>query len=164
MPRFLIEPLGDHDRKAFACGVDPLDRYFRELVTQDIRRRVTACFVAVDVDTRKVAGYYTLSAGAVALPDLPDALRRRLPRYPSVPIARLGRLAVDNAYRGQKLGAAMLWDALLRAAKSELMAYALVVDAKDDAAEAFYIHHGFIPFGPRRLVLPITIGNGLLGT
>ena len=159
MPQFLIEPLGRHERKAFSCGVEPLDRYFREQATQDIRRRVTACFVAVGEASGMIAGYYTLSAGAVALTDLPVILAKRLPRYPSVPVARLGRLAVDQAYRGRKLGAALLWDAVLRASRSELMAYALLVDAKDEEAERFYLHHGFAPLGERRLVLPIGKGD-----
>jgi GNAT superfamily N-acetyltransferase len=155
MPQFLIEALAKHDRAGFSCGVEPLDLYFREQVTQDVRRRTTACFVAVDPDQDgRVAGYYTLAAGAVALTDLPQDLARRLPRYPSVPVARLGRLAVDQIYRGRKLGAALLWDAAARSARSELMAFALVVDAKDGVAEAFYVHHGFILLGSRQLILP----------
>jgi len=155
MFQFQIEALAGHDRLGFNCGVEPLDRYFREQVTQDMRRRATACFVAVDEDGT-VAGYYTLAAGAVALTDLPEQLAKRLPRYPSVPVARLGRLAVDQSYRGQKLGAALLWDAGSRAARSEVMAYALVVDAKDDGAAAFYSHHGFIALGPHYLILPFS--------
>lgn len=153
MTQFRIEALSGHNRLEFNCGVEPLDRYFREIVTQDIRRRTTACFVAVD-DKEKIAGYYTLAAGSVALTDLPEQLSKRLPRYPSVSIARLGRLAVDVAYRGQKLGAVLLWDAVLRASRSELMAYGLVVDAKDDQAEAFYLHHGFALLTSRVLLLP----------
>jgi len=154
MPQFLIEALAAHDRVGFSCGVEPLDRYFREQVTQDMRRRVTSCFVAIDEENARVAGYYTLASGAIALSDLPAQIGKRLPRYPSVPVARLGRLAVHQDYRGLKLGAALLWDAAMRASRSELMAFALVVDAKDDQAEAFYVHHGFIPLGSRRLVLP----------
>ncbi|MGO8673489.1 MAG: GNAT family N-acetyltransferase [Capsulimonadaceae bacterium] len=154
MPEFLVEALAGHNRLGFTCGVEPLDRYFREQVTQDIRRRATACFVAIDEDNGHVAGYYTLAAGAVALTDLPEQLSKKLPRYPSVPVARLGRLAVDEAYRGQKLGAALLWDAAARAARSELMAYALLVDAKDDRAEAFYLHHGFTLLSRRLLIFP----------
>jgi GNAT superfamily N-acetyltransferase len=82
---------------------------------------------------------------------------KRLPRYPTVPVARLGRLAVDEGYRGQKLGAALLWDAATRAARSEMAVFALMVAAKDDQAEAFYRHHGFVLFGgaTRQLVLPL---------
>ena len=132
-----------HDRKAFGCGVEPLDRYFREQASQDVKRRATACYVAVELATGKVAGYYTLAAAGVPLGELPDELVKKLPRYPSVPVARLGRLAVDLAFRGQKLGGALVWDAVSRAIRSEVAVAALVVDAKDDAAAAFYRHLGF---------------------
>jgi ribosomal protein S18 acetylase RimI-like enzyme len=155
---FLIEALGpDHDRATFSCGVEALDRYFREQVTQDVRRRATACYIAIDAATSQVAGYYTLAAAGVLLADLPPALAKRLPRYPSVPVARLGRLAVDTAHRGRKLGGALLWDAVARSMRSEIAVFALVVDAKDEQAEAFYRHHGFVAFGSRagQLVLPL---------
>ncbi len=156
---FAIEALGpDHARTGFRSGVEALDRYFREQVTQDLRRRVTACYVAIEVDTGRLAGYYTLAAGSVLLAELPEQIAKRLPRYPSVPVARLGRLAVDQVYRGRKLGAVLLWDAVMRARRSEVAVFALLVDAKDDQAEAFYRHHGFATFGslPRQLLLPLT--------
>jgi len=147
----------DHDRGAFSCGVDALDRYFRDQATQDMRRRASACYVAVEEDSEKIAGYYTLAAAGVPLTDLPLAMVKRLPRYPSVPVARLGRLAVDQSFRGQKLGAAMLADAVMRAARSEVVVFAIAVDAKDDAAESFYLHHGFVALGSglRQFVLPL---------
>lgn len=154
----LIELLGSaHDRAGFSCGVEALDRYFRQQVTQDMRRRATACYVAVEEAGAKVAGYYTLAAGGIPLSDLPAALAKKLPRHPSVPVARMGRLAVDHAYRGRKLGAALLWDVGWRCLRSEVAVFALVVDAKDEQAERFYRHHGFVPFGnqPRQLVLPL---------
>jgi ribosomal protein S18 acetylase RimI-like enzyme len=155
---FVIEPLGPgHDRTAFRCGVEPLDHYFRHQAGQDVRRRIAACRVAVEADTGRVAGFYTLSAGGIPLPDLPAGMARRLPRYPSVPVARLGRLAVDRAFQGRALGAALLWNAIATAARSDLAAFALVVDAKDDAAAGFYRHHGFVGFGsvPGCLILPL---------
>jgi ribosomal protein S18 acetylase RimI-like enzyme len=154
---FPVEVLAAHDRKQFTSGVTALDRYFREQVTQDVRRRATSCYVTVDAATARVVGYYTLSAASIPLGDVGDDLAKRLPRYPSVPVARLGRLAVDEAYRGRKLGSLLLWDAALRAARSEVMVFALVVDAKDEPAEAFYRHHGFANFGslPRQLILPL---------
>jgi predicted GNAT family N-acyltransferase len=126
--------------------------------TQDVRRRATACYVAIEAATGKVAGYYTLAAAGIPLAELPPDLAKRLPRYPSVPVARLGRLAVDQAYRGRKLGGALLWDAVQRSLRSEIAVFALVVDAKDAEAEGFYRHHGFVSFGsqPRQLVLPLT--------
>jgi ribosomal protein S18 acetylase RimI-like enzyme len=156
---FRIEVLSSaHDRAGFACEVDALDRYFRQQVTQDVRRRATACYVAIDEAGGKVAGFYTLAADGVLLTDLPQELVKKLPRYPSVPVARLGRLAVDQGYRGRKLGSALLWDAFTRALRSEVVVFALIVDAKDEAAEAFYRHHGFVPFvgRPRQLILPLT--------
>jgi ribosomal protein S18 acetylase RimI-like enzyme len=154
---FRIEVLATaHERAAFTSGSEPLDRYFRQQVSQDVRRRATACYVAVDSNTGKVAGYFTLAASGIPLIDLPAVLVQRLPRYPLVPVALLGRLAVDQKYRGHKLGAALLWDAAQRAARAEAIVFALVVDAKDDEAEAFYKHHGFLTLAvPRKLVLPV---------
>ncbi len=155
---FRIESLtADHDRTTFVCGTPALDRYFREQASQDVRRRASACYVAVDIKTQAVAGYYTLAAASVALTDLPVSLTKKLPRYPSVPVARLGRLAVASGFQGCKLGGALLWDAALRAQRSEIAVFALVVDAKDDTAAAFYRHHGFIALGRvgRQLVLPL---------
>lgn len=114
--------------------------------------------MAIEVNTSEIAGYYTLAAAGVPLEQLPEPLQKRFPRYRSVPVARLGRLAVDTAYRGRKLGAALLWDAIMRAVRSEVAVFALIVDAKDAQAEDFYRHHGFVHFGslPRQLVLPLT--------
>ena len=155
---FRLEILrAEHDRKAFSCGVEPLDRYFREQATQDIRRRVSACYVAIDEATLAIAGYYTLAAGGVPLVEMPAQLAKRLPRYASVPVVRMGRLAVDQHYRGKKLGAALLWDAVLRATRSEIASFALVVDAKDASAADFYRHHGFVALDDeqRRWLLPL---------
>lgn len=156
---FAIELLDDarHDRTAFGCGVEPLDRYLKTQAGQDMRRRATACYVALETKTGRIAGYYTLAAGSVLLSGIPENLAKKLPRYPDVPVARLGRLAVDQSSRGIGLGGALLWDAIERARRSEMAVYGLVVDAKDDDAVAFYEHHGFIVLSAetRLLVLPL---------
>ena len=157
-PLFSIEALANaHDRSAFACGVPALDRYFREQVTQDVRRRVGNCFVAVEAATGAVAGFYTLAATSLLLTSIPDDQPKRLPRYPSVPAALLARLAVATSFQGKKLGGILLADAIDRVARGDLGAFALVVDAKDDNARRFYEHHGFaaIKDEPMRLILPI---------
>jgi ribosomal protein S18 acetylase RimI-like enzyme len=147
---FRVEVLAPHHaRDEFDCAVTALNTYFAQQATQDVRRRASACYVAVEVGTDRVAGYYTLAAGGVPLTELPEALSKRLPRYPSVPVARVGRLAVDTAFKGQQLGGALLADSALRAARSEVAVFALVVDAKDEVAEAFYRHHGFETCGRR---------------
>jgi ribosomal protein S18 acetylase RimI-like enzyme len=154
---FRILPLGGQARKGFVCSSDPLTRYFHAQVTQDIRRRLAACYVAVHQASDSIAGFYTLSAADIPLADLPADLAQRLPRYPTLPAARLGRLAVDDRFTGQKLGSALLADAILRAAASEVAVFAMVVDAKDAQAEAFYRHHGFASYGlaPGRLMAPL---------
>lgn len=154
---FLLSPLdAAHDRAGFNSDSEPLNRYLREQVTQDIRRRVAACFVAL-ADEQRIAGYYTLASASLLLADLPASTGKKLPRYPTVPTVRMGRLAVDQEFKGQGLGGALLADALNRAAHSEIAALALMVEAKHGAAAAFYHHHGFIilPDSPLTLFLPL---------
>ncbi len=75
----------------------------------------------------------------------------------------MGRLAVDHRFKGRKLGAALLLNAAARAARSEVAVHALLVEAKDEAAEAFYRHHGFVPVAvPRQLMAPIATFRQLL--
>lgn len=152
------------DRTKFTCGTEALDRYFRTQVSQDIKRRVSACFVAND-SMGQIAGYYTLASASVLLSDLPETFAKKLPRYPSVPAVRMGRLAVNEIFKGKGLGSALLADALRRAATAEIAAYALVVDAKDESAAGFYAHHGFIalPEQPLFLFLPLAAVKSLLG-
>lgn len=147
---------GEHDHSVFNCGSKSLDGYLRQQVTQDNRRRITACFVALDADS-KIAGYYTLASASLLLSGLPADIGKMLPRYPSVPAVRLGRLAVDQNFQGQGLGGALLADALDRAIRSEIAAYAIVDNAKDDRAAMFFHHHGFIilPTAKITLFLPL---------
>lgn len=139
---FRIEPLGKHDRKHFVCGSVELERYFRERVTQDVKRRLAYCFVAID-DDGSIAGFYTLAATSIALDRLSPERVKHLPRYPVVPAVLLGRLAVATAHQGKRLGGALVVDALLRSARSEIVGHLMVVDAKDEKAAAFYAHMGF---------------------
>lgn len=85
--------------------------------------------------------------------DLSDGTGKKLPRYPTVPAVRMGRLAVDQTFKGQGLGGALLADALSRAARSEVAAFAMMVDAKDEAEAAFYRHHDFIALPDSPLTL-----------
>ena len=112
---FRFEPLSNaHDRTLFRCGEEPLDRYFQTQATQDIRRHIAHCFVAVETRTGQVAAYYTLSAASIPLMDLPPEEAKRLPRYPTLPAVRIGRLAVDQRFQSRGLGAASLMDAAHR--------------------------------------------------
>ena len=145
---FFIEPLKDsHDRTAFSCGIEELDRYFKNQAGQDARRNVAAPFVLIDGETGAVAGFYTLSMRSVLLVELPPGTQKKLPRYPDVPAVLLGRMAVDGRYRGRGLGEALLFDALQRSfmMSREIAAFAVIVDAKH-GAESFYLQYGFQPF------------------
>ena len=156
---FRIEVLtSEQDRVDFFCGDDALDRYFAERVTQDIRRRVAACYVALENETDRIVGFYTLSASDIPLTEIPETMAKRLPRHTVIPVARLGRLAVNREFQGRRIGGSLLWDALMRAARSEIAVFALVVDAKHEQAVNFYRHHGFVSFAslPNQMILPLS--------
>jgi predicted N-acetyltransferase YhbS len=143
--KFKIEPLQKkHDRTQFNSNSEALNRYFHQQVSQDIRRKLTTCYVAV-CKSNDIAGFFTLSSASIFLGDLPLSIPKKLPRYPTIPAVRMGRLAVDRRFNGKGLGGALLAEALVRSAGPEIAAFALVVDAKDEVAFAFYEHHGFIP-------------------
>jgi ribosomal protein S18 acetylase RimI-like enzyme len=153
-----IESLNDrHDRAAFDCGVEPLDRYFRTQAGQDVRKRVASCFVLTEGSGGSPIGFYTLAAMSIELTGLPSALAKRLPRYPKVPAVLMGRLAVDAQHRRRGFGELLLLDAISRSLRSEIAAYAFVVDAKDDAAAAFYGAYGLMSLVEegRRMFLPM---------
>lgn len=165
--RYRVEPLNEqHERAAFSCGVEALDRYLQRQASQDIEKRAAAVFV-ITPDGRTVAGFYTLSAHAVSLSDLPDATVRKLPRYPNVPATLLGRLAVSKSFRGQGLGQLLLLDAFKRVLRStrEIASAVIVVDAKDEGAREFYVRHNFIPLSsqPNRLIYPLKTIEKLFG-
>ncbi len=156
---YAIEPLGtQHDRTAFSSGAEPLDRYFKQQAGQESRRHVANCFLGVHRAEKTIGGYYTLSATAVIFDDLPEEFRKKLPRYPEVPAALLGRLAVDLAHRRRGLGDFLLFDAMRRTLHADLAAAVLIVDAKDEQAASFYRRHGFLDIGPGRgrLFLPVS--------
>ena len=146
LPDFKIRLLEAADnRNAFECLSEPLNRYLQKQVSQDVKRKVATCFVAVTSDGQ-ILGYYTLAATGVSLSNIPTGFRKKLPRYPTVPAVLMGRLAVDGKYGGFGLGSLLLADALKRISKAEIAAYALIVEAKDEAAISFYRHFGFTSF------------------
>lgn len=163
----IISSLGkSHDRKSFDCGELSLNQYLRQYASQDIKRHINKVFVASPPETPQlVIGYYSLSAGSLDANDLPEGLRRRLPRYP-VPVVLLGRLAVAESHQGQGLGSILLADALQRIVlASQVMAvFAVVVDVLNDRAAEFYRQFGFIPLPdqPLKLFLPMDSVAALL--
>jgi len=152
--QYRIEPLADeHNRTAFSCGVEALDRYLHRQGGQDVSKHVAAAFV-ITPDGETVAGFYTLSAHVLNLGDLPDNVAKKLPRYPNVPATLLGRLADSTDFRGRGISELLLLDAFRRvlANTQEVGSAVLVVDAKDERAREFYLRHDFIrlPSQPNR--------------
>lgn len=134
-------------RNNFSCESEPLNQYFKRQMAQDVKSKFTRCYVAIDAKVANtIVGFYTLSSCVISLLDLPESIQKKLPKYMAIPAIRLGRLAVDKKYKGQKIGAALLYDALETAANlsDKIGVYALLVDAKDNNAVSFYRHHGFI--------------------
>lgn len=155
-PPFSIESLGHRDRMSFTSGIEDLDRYLHVQASQDAKRKVSASFVMADAQ-RAVVGYYTLSAYAIRVSELPQDVGRKLPRYPLLPATFLGRFAISAAHQGQKLERLLLMDALFRSwkATAEIASVGVVAEAYDDTVRNFYLHHEFIPLleHPRKLFI-----------
>jgi predicted GNAT family N-acyltransferase len=151
-----------HDRAGFDCGVEVLNRYLKGLATQHRAKGIATTFVLIDTDQpTRILGYYTLSAASISFEKLSDADRKGLPAYP-IPAVRIGRLAGAASSRGQGVGELLLQNAVKRILRlrTTLGVYAVVVEAKDAAAEAFYRKYGFrlCNAGTRQLYLPLGAG------
>jgi GNAT superfamily N-acetyltransferase len=167
MENWLIERLArSHERGEFACGKEPLDKFLRQLVSQYEKRDLGRTYVAVRPGESTVRGYYTLSSGSISFQHVPAKIARKLPKHP-VPVALLGRLAIDRSAQGQGLGGILLADALRRCAgfADNLGIHAVEVHALDDEAKGFYEHYGFLPLldDALHLYLPVATIRGLFG-
>jgi len=157
--RWTVEALvRKHDRSAFDCGRPALDEFLKRYAWQNQRLGITRTYVGVQPESDRIDGYYSISSGSVEFATLPEALRKRLPRYP-IPVALLGRLAVDRPMQGKGLGRVLLLDALERVCRAAeaLAIHGVEVVAKDETAAAFYEKHGFVRLCDNRrcLYLPL---------
>jgi ribosomal protein S18 acetylase RimI-like enzyme len=121
-----------------------LNQYLSQRASQDVRKNYAALFVAVQDDTNKILGYYTLSNASVLLDNFPESERRNLPKYRDVPAIRLGRLAVDVSVRGKSIGVKMLGNAFVRCMSNVSAWTVMIVDAKDPTARSFYQKYEFL--------------------
>ena len=147
-----------HEKARFSCGKPPLDNYNQKQAKQDVKAKVSACFILSD-DGKEIKGYYTLSNGSIPNSQLPGSFLKKLPGYQDLPVTLLGRLAVDNKFRGQKLGKLLLLDALKRSydTSSIIGSMAVIVDPIDKKATDFYTKYGFISLPDSgRMFLPMT--------
>lgn len=145
---YLTNPLkSSHKKTTFACGKDPLDRYIKEQASQDVKRKLSACFV-LEGENGIIKGYYTLSGSSISKDVVPEEVGKKMPRaYQDLPVTLLGRLAVDMQFKKQGLGEALLLDALQRSYdnSSVIGSIAVIVDPLDESAVNFYQRYGFIP-------------------
>ena len=147
----------DMDRSGFACGEAALDAYLQKQAGQDMRRGFATVIAARESSTpEKVIGFYSLAAASVLLDALPETTARKMPRYPSVPAIRLGRLAVTQEMQGRHVGSLLVWDAMQRCCRNELAWAVLLVDAKSDRVAAFYEKFLFRRFSDRQYSLWIS--------
>jgi len=154
---YKIESLSPtHDRDAFDCEEESLNDFLKRFARQNSEKGLGRTFVAVLPEENKIYGYYTILSGAVSFANLTE----NLPRYP-IPVAHLGRLAIDKTAKGQGLGKALLIDALRRIAEvsEQLGIYAVEVYALNEAAKNFYLKFGFTELKANQfhLYLPMKI-------
>ncbi|MCH6232409.1 GNAT family N-acetyltransferase [Cognataquiflexum rubidum] len=136
-----------HNRDDFDCGKELLNNYLKNQAGQDIKRKLSACFVLAESTSDQIQGYYTLSNNSIPLSSFPEYIQKKLPRsYISIPTTLLGRLAIDTKYQGKGIGKILLIDALKRSYEisQEIGSFAVVVDPIDEEAEKFYEKYDFI--------------------
>ena len=136
-----------HNRDDFDCGKELLNNYLKNQAGQDIKRKLSACFVLAESTSDQIQGYYTLSNNSIPLSSFPEHIQKKLPRsYISIPTTLLGRLAIDTKYQGKGIGKILLIDALKRSYEisQEIGSFAVVVDPIDEEAEKFYEKYDFI--------------------
>lgn len=143
----------------FDCGEPSLNEWLRSRALKNETTGASRTFVTVESESGDVAGYYCLSASALALEDAPGRVKRNMPS--PIPIILIGRLAVDELFKGRGLGASLLQDAVLKGIEASriLGARAFVVDALNEDAERFYRKFGFElmpPAAKRAMFLLVT--------
>lgn len=147
-----------HRLDGFSCGVASLDDWLKRRARPNQFSGASRVYVVAAGDA--VAGYYALASGALALNEAAGSVRRNMPD--PIPMAVLGRLAVDRAWMGRGLGAALLRDAVLRTgqAASILGIRGMMVHAISDEARAFHERHGFIASRTQPMLLILSLKRG----
>lgn len=148
-----------HVWEGFDCGKPSLNDFLQALVGQYEKRNLGRTYVALQERGERILGYDTLASGAIAAGSLPAKQAKKLPRH-AVPVVLLARLAVQQSVHGKGLGSFLLRDALTRSLhlSDKLGIHAVVVDALDVQAKAFYERFGFLPLtdDELRLFLPVS--------
>jgi len=136
-----------HNRKDFDCGKELLNSYLKNQASQDVKRKLSACFVLIENETKCIKGYYTLSNNSIPLNYFAEQIQKKLPKsYTSIPTTLLGRLATDKKFQGQGIGKILLIDALKRSYEisKTIGSFGIIVDPIDNEAKRFYYKYDFI--------------------
>ena len=150
-----------HATDRFECGESSLDRWLQEHAARAQARRVARTFVWCRPGTNQVLAYYSLAGHLLYRDDLPRSIGRGSPR--EVAAVLLTRLALDRSVQGRGAGRGLLAEALTRVVESadSVASRFVVVDAVDEAAAAFYLHHQFARV-PRTLRLVLKVSAAAL--
>jgi GNAT superfamily N-acetyltransferase len=160
-------PIGKkHDRDAFDCGDADLNIYLKRYARQNHESGGAKCFLAVPTERpTQILGFYTLSPASLEYARTPALARKGLGRY-DVPAFRIGRLAVDQSVQGRGLGGSLLLRAAERCIRvaQEVGGVALLIDAKNDRAAAWYESYGALRLADATLslVLPLATAAAVL--
>jgi GNAT superfamily N-acetyltransferase len=147
------EPLtAAHDVSEFTCGKPTLDHWLKTRALSNQEKGFTAVLVVHEAS--RVVGYYGLAPTAVVPNALPRSIRTGQPPDP-VPCLLLGQLATDIGWAGRGIGTGLVKHALERCvtAAGLVGGRALMVNAVDDEAAAFWQRRGFIPSRDDPLIL-----------
>ncbi len=157
-----IDEIESEKYKNFSCGDIDLDKYLQMFAKQNHKKGIGKTFAAISDE--QAIGFYTISMASIEFSDLSENHNKGIPKYP-IPVAKIGRLAVDIQFQGKKIGSALLFDALrkIKEAASIVAAYGIVVDAKNEKAKKFYEGFGFVSYkNEMSLYLPMKTVNKLL--
>lgn len=151
-------PLADHhDLSSFLSNSTALDDWLRRRARANQKTGASRTFVVCDDDN--VVGYYALASGGVNVSAATGRFRRNMPD--PIPVALLGRLAIDQRWQGQGLGRALFRDAALRLSNAAkvLGIRGVLVHAISEEAKAFYLALGFDPSPLDPMTLMITLAD-----
>jgi GNAT superfamily N-acetyltransferase len=167
---FVTTPIEPSDiEQGFSCGVRALDDYFARHALANDNAGIGRAYVLRRDPSESdafpfVLGFYTLSMALAEAALVAEVLAQELPKYP-MPVALIGRLAVDKRAQGLRLGETLLIDALRRVfnAAGILGCTGVIVDAKNEGVEHFYAKYDFVTIThdgwPRRLFLPSAVAR-----
>lgn len=146
-----------HELAGFRCGEPSLDEWLRRRARANQVSGASRTYVVCE--GVRVAAYYALASGGIALENAPGRFRRNMPN--PIPVAVLARLAVDRTRQGQGMGRALFRDAASRVAQAAdvIGIRGILVHAISQEARNFYLNLGFDPSPGEPMTLMVTLAD-----